>query len=99
MNNNTINNTIENTINKIDSYKNTHPNLVNLWTSYLELKKMNYTFFQTQTGLLVDFNENEYTCILDYLENGYKDYTNQNIMLIFIYKLSLLDDELFHNII
>ena len=95
------NNTINNTINKIDSYKNTHPNLVNLWTSYLELKKKNYAFVQTQTGLLVDFNENEneYTGILDYLKNGYNDYTNQNIMLIFIYKLSLLDDELFYNII
>ena len=99
MNNNTINNTIENTINKIDSYKNTHPNLINLWKSYLTLKKKNYDFVQTQTGLLVDFNENEYTVILDYLKNGYNDYTNQNIMLIFIYKLSLLDDELFYNII
>ena len=95
-------NNMNNIIKQMNLYKNSHPNLVNCWTNYIELKKKNYESTQYYTGLLIDINDNEYyhyNIILNYLKNGYDDFTIANIMLIFIYKLSLLDDELLHNII
>jgi len=106
-----IEDSINNIIKQINLYKYTHPNLVNLWTTYLELKKENYKTIQCFTGLLIDNNDEhnqgehnqgeqkEYKIILDYLKNGHNDYTHKNIMQIFIYKMSLLDDKLFYNII
>jgi hypothetical protein len=97
-----IEDSINNIIKQINLYKYTHPNLVNLWTTYLELKKENYKTIQCFTGLLIDNNDEhnqdeqkEYKIILDYLKNGHNDYTHKNIMQIFIYKMSLLDDKLF----
>jgi hypothetical protein len=97
----TFEHSINTILKEINLYKYTHPNLVNLWTTYLELKKENYNTTQYYTGLLIDITDEqkEYITILDYFKNGYDDYTYEKIMQIFIYKMSLLDDKLFYNII
>lgn len=86
---------INNLIDHFNLYKKSHPNLVNCWTTYLELKKKNYGNITYPIGELFD---NEYKFILNYLKCGEKDYTNEDIMRVLIFKTSLLDDSLFNMI-
>ena len=79
---------INNLIEHFNLYKTSHPNLVNCWTIYLELKKKN------QDNICY----NEYGTIFNYLNCGKKDYTNEDIMRVLIFKASLLDDSLFNMI-
>jgi hypothetical protein len=101
---------ITNIIEQLNLYKNTHPNLVYCWTTYLELKKKNYEYIQQYKNddknddNIDDKNEdniddknddkNEYVNVLNYIKNGKKDYTMEDIVRILMFKTSLLDDNL-----
>lgn len=88
-----INNSIDKLLNEFNSYKNSHPNLVDVWTIELELKKKHYQEIEIKNNML---NLNYYWCdtkyknILNYMREGNKDYTVQDIFRIMIYKQSLL---------
>jgi|688.fasta_scaffold734808_2 hypothetical protein len=79
-------------IDHFNLYKQSHPNLVNCWTTYLELKKKNYGTIAASVPAL------EYNIILNYLKCGEKDYTNEDILRVLIFKTSLLNDSLFNMI-
>ena len=96
---------ITNIIEQLNLYKNTHPNLVYCWTTYLELKKKNYEYIQQQQQHNIDDknddknddnieDKNEYVNVLNYIKNGKKDYTMEDIVRILMFKTSLLDDNL-----
>jgi hypothetical protein len=87
---------INNLIDHFNLYKQSHPNLVNCWTTYLELKKKNYETMAASDP--VQNGDNEYNIILNYLKRGEKDYTNDDILRVLIYKTSLLNDSLFNMI-
>ena len=87
---------INNLIDHFNLYKQSHPNLVNCWTTYLELKKKNYETMAASDP--VQNGDNEYNIILNYLKRGEKDYTNDDILRVLIYKTTLLNDSLFNMI-
>jgi hypothetical protein len=89
---------INNLIDHFNLYKQSHPNLVNCWTTYLELKKKNYETIQTPAPAPNGDSDNDYNIILNYLKRGEKDYTNDDILRVLIYKTSLLNDSLFNMI-
>lgn len=85
---------ITNIIEQLNLYKNTHPNLVHCWTTYLELKKRNYDYIQQDNIIDNIDDKNEYVNVLNYIKNGKKDYTMEDIVRILMFKTSLLDDNL-----
>ena len=88
-----INDSIDNLLNRFNYYKHSHPNLVNVWTNELKLKKKHYTEIELKhnmLNLLYYWCDTIYTTILDYMKDGKKDYTVQDIIRIMIYKQSLL---------
>lgn len=90
-----INPSIDKLLNEFNFYKNSHPNLVSVWTNELELKKKHYRELELKNNIhKLNLNyywcDTPYTTILDYMKGGNKDYTVQDIFRIMIYKQSLL---------
>lgn len=86
-------------IDHFNLYIKSHPNLVNCWTTYLELKKKHYETAASAAAPSGHFVANDdYKIILNHLKCGEKDYTNEDIMRVLLFKASLLDDSLIDKI-
>jgi len=67
----------------IDKFKRkqvSHPNISNLWLSYLELKKMNYD----------EKTINQCSYVLDLIEKGQCDLKHREIVSLYLYKKVML---------
>jgi hypothetical protein len=66
-------------IERFKLYRHSHPNLSQCWISYLGLKKRHYA------KKMID----QCNSVLAVLENGYSDWSENDILRVLLYKRSL----------